>query len=196
MERTWSIERLPGRQPAVDRTAARVAEPSADTMVLTLPLAGRPPGGRDGSLVHLRAGDVAFVDSVRRFQLGSVRPFSPVPMARPRRSAQAVLTEKALAHIDAMLGDPTLSPRDVAQRIAVSPRQLHRLFADRGTTFGRALLGRRLARAHAFLTDPDHADRPIGEIAHEIGFADPSYFARAFRVRYGMTPRETRRAAG
>ena len=111
-------------------------------------------------------------------------------------SAHAKLMAAALAEVDTQLADLQLGPRDVAERIAVSPRYLHRLFSESGTTFGRCLLQRRLARGHSSLNDPRRAHLSIAEIAHEVGFADPSYFARAFKIHYGMTPRQARQAVG
>jgi AraC-like DNA-binding protein len=42
------------------------------------------------------------------------------------------------------------------------------------------------------LRDPRCATRRIGEIAYDVGFGDLSYFNRAFRRRYGVTPSEVR----
>lgn len=33
---------------------------------------------------------------------------------------------------------------------------------------------------------------PIGNVAHRFGFSDAPHLSRAFRTRYGMTPREYR----
>jgi AraC family transcriptional regulator, positive regulator of tynA and feaB len=102
------------------------------------------------------------------------------------------LTQLALDEVDRSLADPDLSPAIVADRIGVSTRYLHRLFEDRGQSFGRHLLARRLERCRAALTDPALADLTVGEIAWRSGFADPSYLARAYRRRYGVSPREDR----
>jgi len=45
------------------------------------------------------------------------------------------------------------------------------------------------------ITDPRFFERPIAAIAFEAGFGDLSYFNRAFRRRYRMTPSEARAAA-
>ncbi len=115
----------------------------------------------------------------------------PAPAPRGQRDQ---LRQAALELIDERLADPDLSPRMVAELISVSPRFLHRLFAEHGTSFGRQLLERRLERGHQALNDPHELDRAVGEVAHACGFSDPSYFARAFRTRYGISPRELRAA--
>jgi AraC-like DNA-binding protein len=52
-----------------------------------------------------------------------------------------------------------------------------------------AAAGRRLERAQRDLGDPARAHWTIAEIARHHGLRDPSYFARAFRTRYGIAPR-------
>jgi AraC-like DNA-binding protein len=54
---------------------------------------------------------------------------------------------------------------------------------------------RRLAVAHRLLSDRRLAHRSITSIAFDAGFADLSYFDRAFRRRYGATPSEVRAAS-
>lgn len=54
---------------------------------------------------------------------------------------------------------------------------------------------RRFVRAYRLLTDPRHANQKVSTIALDIGFGELSYFNRAFRQRYGMTPSELRAAA-
>jgi AraC-like DNA-binding protein len=131
-----------------------------------------------------------------RAQWSPWRPLALVEDHAPvTRTTRKQLFEAAVVGVEEMLGDPALAPGDVARRIAISPRYLHRLFAERGTTFGRWLLERRLERGRDVLRDPAHADRAIGDIAYSVGFADPSYFARAFKARYGTTPRTARKTA-
>jgi AraC-like DNA-binding protein len=52
----------------------------------------------------------------------------------------------------------------------------------------------RLGEAYRMLRSALHATRPIGEIALACGFVDLSYFNRAFRRRYGLTPSDVREA--
>jgi AraC-like DNA-binding protein len=95
----------------------------------------------------------------------------------------------------ARLGDPRLRPADVAAASFVSVRQLHRLFASEGITFGQYLREQRLSRVRSDLLDPRLARRPIGEIGARHGYSNPSHLTRSFAARYGSTPRELRRSA-
>lgn len=51
------------------------------------------------------------------------------------------------------------------------------------------LIGVRIDRAKKLLC---FADKPIGEIAAEVGFSTPVYFSEMFRKYQGMSPREFR----
>ena len=62
------------------------------------------------------------------------------------------------------------------------------LFEAEGTTFTEYLLTQRLGRARRLLGDPRRAGDKISTIALDAGFADVSYFNRAFRRAYGDTP--------
>jgi AraC-like DNA-binding protein len=101
---------------------------------------------------------------------------------------QAMLDE-----VQRSLGDPNLSPSNVAERVGISTRYLHQLFAERGPSFGRWVLAQRLERCHRDLSDPARSHLTVSDLAHRHGFRDPSYFARAFRARNGYSPREFRR---
>jgi len=81
-----------------------------------------------------------------------------------------------------------------AARIAgLSRPQFTKLFREAsGTTFVAYLLKVRLAHAGRLLLE---TERPIADIAFEVGFEDPSYFDRRFRAHFGRTPLEYRRSA-
>jgi len=97
------------------------------------------------------------------------------------------------AHASAHLGDRDLSPHTVAAAGYVSVRQLHRLFAAEGVTFGDWVRECRLRRSHCDLTDPGLGEVPVAEIAARHGFRNAAHFSRAFKARYGVTPGSTRR---
>lgn len=90
-------------------------------------------------------------------------------------------------HID----DPDLGPDDVAAGCGISVRYLHELLRDTNQTLGQWIRDQRLAAAHDDLTNPAET-RSIGEIAYARGFSDQAQFSRAFRARYGVTPKEAR----
>lgn len=83
----------------------------------------------------------------------------------------------------------------VAAREGVTPRYVQMLFRIEGTTFSKFVLEQRLARAHGLLVDPRTSAKTIRAIALDAGFADVSYFNRAFRRHYGASPSGVRKAA-
>jgi len=115
----------------------------------------------------------------------------PVP---GRRVRSARLTE-ILGAIEHQSHDPSLSAITVAQRLGVTSRYVHLLMQDTGRSFAGHVLLKRLAMAATMLRDPSSQARKIAEIAQRAGFTDVSYFSRAFRQRYGMTPTELRHRA-
>jgi len=124
--------------------------------------------------------------------LGVPRDASEVAMGRGVRAARLNAIK---ADIRAHLGEPDLSVDAVAGREGVSPVYVRKLFESEDTSFTQFVLGERLARAHRLLSDPRFAERGIGALALEVGFGDLSYFNRAFRRRYGVSPSDVRAAA-
>ena len=92
------------------------------------------------------------------------------------------------------LGDPDLNPQRVAQANYVSVRQVHRLFAGGGLSFGAWIREERLRRCRNYLADPLIAQLTISEIAGQWGYRSAAHFTRAFAARFGMTPRAFRQA--
>jgi len=90
-------------------------------------------------------------------------------------------------HID----DPDLGPEEVAAGCGLSVRYLHELLRDTNQTLGSWIRDQRLAAAREDLANASDK-RSIGEIAYARGFADQAQFSRAFRARYGITPKEAR----
>jgi AraC-like DNA-binding protein len=90
------------------------------------------------------------------------------------------------------LTQSNLSVDDIAASQQISERYMRKLFASQGTTLTDFVREARLDRAYRVLTDLSQPQRRINAIAHESGFSDLSYFNRAFRQRFGMTPSEAR----
>lgn len=87
--------------------------------------------------------------------------------------------------------DEDLTLGDAAAAVAMSPSHLARaLKRDTGRTFVELLTERRMRKACELLIN---TPRRLGDIARTCGFADESYFARRFRMRFGMSPGDYRR---
>jgi AraC-like DNA-binding protein len=86
----------------------------------------------------------------------------------------------------------TLTIDMIARTNGLSARQVQRLFANSGVTFTEFVLQQRLALAHRYLMDPQNKKRKVSDIAFSAGFGDLSYFNRAFRKQFGITPSDIR----
>jgi two-component system response regulator YesN len=99
------------------------------------------------------------------------------------------IIKNALAYIDGHYASP-LSYKDVAQQVFISPSYfLCLLKQETGQTFVDHLTAVRVERAKALLSQ---TDKPIAEIAYEVGFANSDYFSRIFRKATGKTAKEYR----
>lgn len=91
---------------------------------------------------------------------------------------------------------PHLSVKDVADEVGISERHLSRIFASRDLSVGRYISDFRLETAYKLLIDYRSKNMPIGQIAQRTGFMHSSHFSRAFKAKYGITPREARHTGG
>jgi AraC-like DNA-binding protein len=97
-----------------------------------------------------------------------------------------------LEHVESNLADPRLSVGEIARAFGWSNRTVHKLFEGEVQTISRAIWDRRLDRCRDDMADPGLASRSITEIAHLWGFSDSQHFSRAFKLRFGETPRDYR----
>ncbi|NEV64620.1 response regulator transcription factor [Thiorhodococcus minor] len=94
--------------------------------------------------------------------------------------------------LDEMADPPSLT--ELARRVGTNQARLGREFQTHlGMSTFEYLREQRLVRAQELLDD---TDRQIQQIAEAIGFKRAGDFATAFRLRFGMTPREYRRRHG
>jgi acetamidase/formamidase/AraC-like DNA-binding protein len=107
-------------------------------------------------------------------------------------ATQAALLHRLCQTIERRLDDPDLTPARVAEAEGISERYLQKLFEGSGTSFTNYLRERRLQRTSAGLSNPAEAHHSISEIAYRNGFSDSAHFSRAFRHRFGLSPREFR----
>ncbi|MCP9491903.1 MAG: helix-turn-helix transcriptional regulator [Solirubrobacteraceae bacterium MAG38_C4-C5] len=114
-------------------------------------------------------------------------------VATPRAATVArrrELFEEASAIIAIEFSDP-LTLHDLARRLASSPRQLERAFAEAGEGGPRAYLRRvRMQRAAELLRE----GWTVKEAAGLVGYSQPAQFARAFRHEHGSLPSDIRRS--
>jgi AraC family transcriptional regulator, positive regulator of tynA and feaB len=103
-----------------------------------------------------------------------------------------VTVQRAKAYVEANLSDPNLNPPQLAAAMGLSLRRLQELFHERGRHISDYIWERRLEAAAKRLSDPACAHLSIGMLAYGCGFTSQAHFARRFKDRYGMSPREHR----
>ncbi|MBI3370764.1 MAG: helix-turn-helix transcriptional regulator [Betaproteobacteria bacterium] len=132
--------------------------------------------------------EVALLFAARFAQVvpGWKRATPPARAADRRRAVEAALWLDAHAHEPVGL-------ESAASGAGLSPSHFLRLFAKvLGVTPHQYLVRSRLRRAARLLADED---RPITDIALDVGFGDLSNFVRSFHRAAGVAPRGFRRAA-
>ena len=124
------------------------------------------------------------VKLARRYQASSQEPV-PAPAPRSENHATFIIEECFLYEYK------TLTLQSLAQRLQFSPRQTQRLLKSYyGSTFQQKKQEARLSAALELLRN---SDRPIGEIAEDLGFSSPEHFANAFKKVYGTSPSQYRK---
>nr|WP_064244973.1 helix-turn-helix domain-containing protein [Rhizobium leguminosarum]OAP97610.1 hypothetical protein A4U53_36460 [Rhizobium leguminosarum] len=108
--------------------------------------------------------------------------------------AKGDLGRRLRRHIEENLHRSDLTPSRLTHDLHVSRSQLYRQFATSGGVEAY-IRRRRLRRCLLTLCDSRYADRRIGDIAYEMGFADEAHFSRLFRRAFGLSPRGARSAA-
>lgn len=79
---------------------------------------------------------------------------------------------------------------EIAEAVGMHSRTLQRRLSEADEEFSQLLAEVRFEAALALLNDPKLR---VIDIAHELGYRDPSNFTRAFRYWTGTTPQEFRR---
>jgi AraC-like DNA-binding protein len=113
------------------------------------------------------------------------------PAASAAPPYQQALLARVRAFIVEHLPDPGLAPARIAAAHGISVRHLHRLFESTGSTVERWIWQERLLRCHQALLEPGRDS--ISTIAFQWGFNDAAHFSRAFKRRFGVSPRQLRR---
>ena len=111
-----------------------------------------------------------------------------------RQTAYVRIRDEAGHFIDCNLSNPVLDPALVAKHCGISVRHLHAAFAAASQTLSSLIKENRLEGCRVALHSAELRDRSIFEIAMRWGFNDPAYFSRAYKTRFGKTPRDDRRS--
>jgi AraC family transcriptional regulator, positive regulator of tynA and feaB len=118
---------------------------------------------------------------------------APLAGVAPKLGASAqMIALKLKTAVDAQLANANADRASICAAAGVSERHANRILAQEGTSVIHLLHERRLEKCRLAL---EKTDRPVAEIAYSCGYADASHFARVFRARYGVTPREHRVSA-
>ncbi len=80
----------------------------------------------------------------------------------------------------------------VAQALSSSPRELQRAYAQFESSFQEDLYARRMTVAAQLLSE--QRSIPVADVGRLVGYPS-TYFARAFRRRYGLSPALFRKRA-
>lgn len=119
--------------------------------------------------------------------VSTLRPRAP-SLGGARRSSLAAV--KAL--VERRLADPQLDARTIAAGVGLSSRYINELFAAEGTSLMRHVWERRLQCSRERLLAGEQCS--LAELAWRCGFVDPAHFSRAFKRRFGDSPRAYRQA--
>jgi AraC family transcriptional activator of tynA and feaB len=95
-------------------------------------------------------------------------------------------------YIELRLDEEELSPELLASEHGVSVRYIGKLFEREGISVASWIRMRRLERCRMDIENPEKSGCSISDIAYSHGFGNISSFNRAFRARYGLSPRTLR----
>jgi AraC family transcriptional regulator of adaptative response / methylphosphotriester-DNA alkyltransferase methyltransferase len=115
------------------------------------------------------------------------------PRTRPAtRELRRAIFDDAV-EILAMEYSRPVTIEEIARRVATSPRQLQRVFAEVGGLGFRSYLRQiRLSQGADLLA---RTDLPVTEVARRVGYRDVGQFSKAFRSAYGVSPSRAFRSA-
>jgi AraC-like DNA-binding protein len=167
-----------GLVPAVERQATRLLARMMRDVYAALPeLTAEQAVAAAGAIVEMAVATTAHDHGARE-------------TARP---AELDLFARAQALIERSLGSD-LTVDALATALSVSRNALYGVFAEQGGVQAY-IRERRLQRCYETINADDRAAETIGAIAFSLGFRSEAHFSRAFKERFGVTPRDLRAVA-
>ncbi|AJQ95633.1 helix-turn-helix domain-containing protein [Gynuella sunshinyii] len=102
--------------------------------------------------------------------------------------------KRGLSEINTKAHDENLTAEDIAIEQNISRRRLDKLFLEEiGSTISFQISEKRLTAAAAALCDPGNLKKNITTIAYDCGYKDGAHFSRAFKLKFGISPKAWRR---
>lgn len=143
-----------------------------------------------GLLPNISVGEVSSITNATIAMVRACTSRSADSVAAAQGPIMATRFEIARRYIEENLNSAELTSERVQARLAVSRRQLYKIFEGQGGV-AAYIRSRRLNACHAALSRAEET-RSIGVVAAEHGFNDAAQFSRQFRAEFGYSPRDAR----
>lgn len=105
---------------------------------------------------------------------------------KPTKAAS--LFAAAISYIEQHYADENLTAEQVAGGVYVDSSYLRRVFRkESGYSIVDHITHIRMKRARVLLLE---GNRKLADISESVGYADPNYFSKSFKKRFGVTPTE------
>jgi AraC family transcriptional regulator, positive regulator of tynA and feaB len=92
--------------------------------------------------------------------------------------------------------DPLLDTAAIEAGTGLTARYINELFHLEDMSLMRYVWDTRLTHCHKTLCNAEHFSYRVSEVALQWGFNDLSHFSRAFKKKFGVTPRDVRSNSG
>jgi AraC-like DNA-binding protein len=112
------------------------------------------------------------------------------PSSVPYAVKNDVALSRAKRYIAQHLHNVDLDAAHIATSLGLTRSRLYRSFKETGTSLMRYVWSCRLDRAAELLTRQGGTTVTIREIAYRCGFENAAHFSRAFKGRFGVTPKD------
>jgi AraC-like DNA-binding protein len=133
----------------------------------------------------------AVADSVLNILVAGLKTL-PAALHLEVSNLTALHRDQIRAFVLQHLRDPHLSVGMIAAALKLSVSTVHRAFQGEPCSAAQWIWTQRLDAIKRDLADPALDQRSVSDIAFGWGFNDAAHFSRAFKERFGVTPKEFR----